>query len=193
MFQRSSLPESDIYHLLSNPRRRETLTVLLDRPGETHSVRALSEAIAASESGEWPAPRPLRESVYNALHQTHLPKMDRLGVVDYDNDRGTVTLTDHVEEFDIYLDVVASDDLPWSQFYLALGGVLTALVGVAALGVPPFSFVGGFGYALFVALAFVTVAGFHTLRDRRSLVGTTDAPPEVCPPPKEATGNWADD
>jgi hypothetical protein len=134
-----------------------------------------------------------RKRVYTALHQTHLPKMDRLGVVSYNKDRGTVRLRDHVGEFDIYLDVVASEDLPWSQFYLALGGVLTALVGVAALGVPPFSLVGGFGYALVVALSFTAVAVFHTLRDRRTLVGTADTPPEVCPPPKEAMESWNDD
>jgi hypothetical protein len=189
-----SLSAETIFETLSSRRRRYALHYLT-QVGDAVSIRELSEQLAAWENGvECDAVTPKqRKRVYTALHQTHLPKMDRLGVVDYDNDRGTVTLTDHVEEFDIYLDVVASDDLPWSQFYLALGGVLTALVGVAALGVPPFSFVGGFGYALFVALAFVTVAGFHTLRDRRSLVGTTDAPPEVCPPPKEATGNWADD
>lgn len=108
--------------------------------------------------------------------------MDRLGVVTYDKDRGTITMTDHVEAFDVYLDVVPQDDIPWSQFYFALGGVLSALVVVAALGFPPFSYVGGFGYALTVAVVFTTAGCMHTLRDRRTLIGTTTAPPDVTPP-----------
>ncbi|MFC7234526.1 DUF7344 domain-containing protein [Halosegnis marinus] len=145
------------------------------------TIRDLSEQIAAWENNvERSAVTPKeRKRVYTALHQTHLPKMDRLGVVVYDNDRGTVTLTDSVREFDIYLDVVPSDDLPWSQFYLALGGVLTALVAVAALGIPPFAYFDGFAYALFVALTFTAVGGYHALRDRRTLVGTAATPPDV--------------
>ncbi|MFC7176179.1 DUF7344 domain-containing protein [Halosegnis marinus] len=122
---------------MSSRRRRYALHYLTQR-AESVTIRDLSEQIAAWENNvERSAVTPKeRKRVYTALHQTHLPKMDRLGVVVYDNDRGTVTLTDSVREFDIYLDVVPSDDLPWSQFYLALGGVLTALVAVAALGIP---------------------------------------------------------
>lgn len=80
MFQRSALPEVDVYHVLSNARRREALAELWAQP-EALSLRELSERIATTESGESPAPRALRESVYNALHQTHLPKMDDLGLV----------------------------------------------------------------------------------------------------------------
>jgi hypothetical protein len=139
MFQRSSLPESDIYHLLSNPRRRETLTVLLDRPGETHSVRALSEAIAASESGEWPAPRPLRESVYNALHQTHLPKLDSFGIVEYDADRKLVSPLPGAGQLQRYMDTLAPVGVTWGEYYRALGIVgLCAVVGSLA-GLPGLS------------------------------------------------------
>ncbi len=188
------LSAETIFETLSNRRRRYALHYLT-QVGDAVTIRELSEQLAAWENGiECAAVTPKqRKRVYTALHQTHLPKMDRLGVVSYNKDRGTVTLRDHVDEFDIYLDVVASEDLPWSQFYLALGGVLTALVGVAALGVPPFSLVGGFGYALVVGLSFTAVAVFHTLRDRRTLVGAADTPPEVCPPPKEAMESWNDD
>lgn len=188
-----SLSAETIFETLSSRRRRYALHYL-SQTGNAVPIRELSEQLAAWENGvERAAVTPKqRKRVYTALHQTHLPKMNRLGVVDYDKDRGMVSLTDRVDGFDIYLDVVASDDLPWSQFYLALGGVLTALVGLAALGVPPFSFVGGVGYALVVTLAFTAVAGYHTLRDQRTLVGSTDKPPDVCPPPNEATQQAAD-
>lgn len=171
-----------VFETLSSHRRRYTLHYL-KQVDEPVTIRDLSEQIAAWENRiDRRAVTPKqRKRVYTALHQTHLPMMDRVGAVVYDKDRGTVTITEDLQAFDIYLDVVPRDDIPWSQFYLALGSVLSALIVVAALGFAPFSYVGGFGYALFVAAAFTLVGAVHTLRDRRTLVGTS-TPPDVEPP-----------
>ncbi|MFD1598412.1 DUF7344 domain-containing protein [Halobellus rarus] len=177
------LSTETVFETLSSRRRRYTLHYLA-QVDDSVTVRDLSEQIAAWENRiERRAVTPKqRKRVYTALHQTHLPTMDRLGVVEYDKNRGTITMTDHVRAFDIYLDVVPRDDIPWSQFYLVLGSVLSALVVVAALGFAPFSYVGGFGYALFVAAAFTVAGCVHTIRDRRTLIGNTATPPEVEPP-----------
>ena len=172
-----------VFETLGNRRRRYTLHYLLQR-GDPVTIRDLSEQVAAWENRidrQAVIPKQ-RKRVYTALHQTHLPTMHRLGVVEYDRDRKTIAMTDHVGEFDIYLDVVPRDDIPWSQFYVALGGVLSALVVVAMVGIPPFSYVGGLGYALSIAAAFTTAGCVHAIRDRRTLVGTTTAPPDVEPP-----------
>jgi hypothetical protein len=177
------LSTETIFETLSSRRRRYTLHYLA-RVDDAVTIRDLSEQIAAWENRiERRAVTPKqRKRVYTALHQTHLPMMDRLGAVAYDRDRGTVATTEHLDAFEIYLDVVPREDIPWSQFYLVLGGVLSALVVVAALGFPPFSYVGGFGYALFVAAAFTIAGTIHVLRDRRTLIGNTATPPEVEPP-----------
>ena len=174
------LPTEVIFTTLSNRRRRYVLHYLA-QVGDAVTMRDLSEQIAAWENRiDRPAVTPKqRKRVYTALHQTHLPMMNRLGAVAYDRDRGTVATTEHLDAFEIYLDVVPRDDIPWSQFYLALGSVLSALVVVAALGIAPFSSVGGFGYALAVAAAVTVAGGVHTLRDRRTRVGTTPEPTEV--------------
>ncbi|WP_340098329.1 DUF7344 domain-containing protein [Salinibaculum salinum] len=183
----SALSTDTVFQTLGNRRRRYTLHYLrqLDAPV---SIRDLSEQLAAWELGkERTAVTPKeRKRLYTALHQTHLPKMDSLDVVEYDRNRGVVELTDHISQFDIYLDIVDENDLPWSQFYLGLGGVLTALVTVAALGITPFNVVGGFGYALGVVLAFTIIAAYHTVRDRQMLIGGTDLPPDAGLPPLEA-------
>lgn len=183
----SSLSTDTVFQTLGSRRRRYTLHYLRQL-GEPVSIRDLSEQLAAWELGkERAAVTPKeRKRLYTALHQTHLPKMDSLNVVDYDRDRGIIELTDHIDQFDIYLDVVEKDDLPWSQFYLALGSVLTALVTVAALGITPFSALGGFGYALGIAVVFTVAAAYHTVRDRQMLVGGTESPPDVGVPPLEA-------
>ncbi|WP_424017054.1 DUF7344 domain-containing protein [Halorientalis pallida] len=192
-----SLSTETIFETLSNKRRRYTLHYL-KRIGEPVAIRDLSEQLAAWENGverEQVKPKE-RKRLYTALHQTHLPKMDRLGVVAYDSDRGVVALTEAIDQFDIYFDLVAADEIPWSQFYLALGGVTTALVAIAALGVQPFASLGGFGYALAVTLLFTAVASYHTLRDQRRVVGSADTPPETTIPPAdeiEATSDGRDD
>jgi DNA-binding transcriptional ArsR family regulator len=185
-----SLSTETIFETLSNRRRRYALHYL-KRVGEPVTIRDLSEQLAAWENDvDRSRVRPKqRKRLYTALHQTHLPKMDELGVVAYDRDRGVVALTAAIEEFDIYFDLVGQDDIPWSQFYLALGGVFTSLVTVAMLGIPPFAWIGGFAYGLVVAVVFSAVAAYHVFRDRRRVVGSADAPPEPVPAPTSVPAN----
>jgi hypothetical protein len=169
-----------VFETLGSRRRRHVLHYLRQRDTPV-SIRDLSEQLAAWELGKdrtAVVPKE-RKRLYTALHQTHLPKMDKLDVVEYDRDRGIVSLTEHISQLDIYLDIVEKNDLPWSQFYLALGGVLTALVSVAAMGIAPFSALGGFAYAIGIGVFLTLVAAYHTARDRRVLVGGSDAPPDA--------------
>ena len=185
----TELSRDAVFQTLGSRRRRYTLHYLRQRDCPV-PIRELSEQLAAWELGkDRDAVTPKeRKRLYTALHQTHLPKMNALNVVEYDRNRGVISLTDHIDQFDIYLDVVPHNDLPWSQFYLALGAVLTTLVTVAGLGVAPFDAVGGFGYALGVAMAFSLVAGYHTMRDRRLLLGSTEVPPDALVPSADESG-----
>jgi hypothetical protein len=181
------LSTETVFETLSNRRRRFTLHYL-SQVGESVTIRELSTQIAAWENGvELHAVTPKqRKRVYTALHQTHLPTMDRLDVIVYAKDRKTISITDQIQEFDLYLDIVPSDDLPWSQFYLLLSAVISVLIVIAVQGVTPFSSVGGFGYALLATGVFVVTSSLHYLRDRRTLIGFATTPPEV-EPPREIT------
>ncbi|WP_075937349.1 DUF7344 domain-containing protein [Halosegnis longus] len=187
--QRDELTTDAVFETLSSRRRRYALHYLTHTGGET-TTRALSEQIAAWENGierEAVVPKQ-RKRVYTALHQTHLPKMAKLGVVEYDRNRGTISLTRTTDEFDIYLDVVPSNDLPWSEVYLGVGAVLLALSVVAAVGVPPFGMLPGFAYAIGTAMLLALLGLYNTVRDRRLLIGTTKVTTGPCPPPAEAIG-----
>jgi hypothetical protein len=141
------LDEGDIHDVLRNERRRHTLELLRDN-GETSSVRDLSEEVAALETGESPPPRNIRQSVYVSLHQTHLPKLDDLGIAVYDADAKRVTLTDRVGEVEAYMGRPAESDgesgRRSTRYVLVLSAVgLVAMVAVtldssviAAIGVP---------------------------------------------------------
>lgn len=139
-FRGASIPETDVYHLLSNSRRRDTLTVLWRQPAAI-SLRDLAEEIAAREAETSPAPRPVRDSVYNALHQTHLPTLDKFGYVDYDADRKLVRPAPGSRQLGRYMDTVSPLGLSWGEHYRGIGiGGLCAVVASLAQ-VPGFALV----------------------------------------------------
>lgn len=132
MFQKLSIPEADVYYLLSNDRRRETLSVLWDVADEM-TLRELSEQIASIEANTTPAPRLLRESVYNTLHQTHLPKLATYGLVEYDADRKIVRSRPESRSLSRYMDTLTPAGVTWGEYYRALGiGGLFAVVASLA-------------------------------------------------------------
>jgi predicted transcriptional regulator len=178
-----ALEPTEIHDVLRNERRRLVLEQLLDTDTE-ESVRDLAEYIASIEAGESPPPRNVRQSVYVSLHQTHLPKLDELGIVAYDSDTKAVSLNGRAGEVAVYLDVDESNegenesetdggrtravDRPWPLFY---GGV--GLIGALALlgnylGVPGAAAVDGsllgstLLAAVFVIASYQYVAGDGT-------------------------------
>lgn len=171
-----------VFKTLSNQRRRYVLHYLKQRAREQPvTIRTLSEQIAAWENRIDSAdvnPKQ-RKRIYTALHQTHLPKMDKLGIIEYDRNRGTVSLVDSIDQFDIYFDMRRTTDMPWSHLYLGLGSIASALVVCGFLSVWPFSLVGGYLYALLFAGSLVAVGGYHTYRERASYLGASDTPPEL--------------
>lgn len=130
-----SLGETEIHDILRNQRRRKVLDHMRESGGKVE-LRGLAEHIAELESGESPPPSDVRESVYNSLHQTHLPKLDAEGVVEYDEQRKTISLCRRARELDIYMEVITPYGIPWAEYYRGLATVaLLGILGVE-LGVP---------------------------------------------------------
>jgi predicted transcriptional regulator len=168
-----SLERTDIHDILRNNRRRRVIESLREHD-EPLSVRDLSELLATAETGEDPAPRNVRQSVYVSLHQTHLPKLEELGVVDYDGDTKVVTLADAIDDVTVYMEVVPENDLSWAEYYLGLGVLGLLLVAAHSLGVPTVSAVDvrlwttGVLLALVVSAAYQFSAQSPSLTDRLS-------------------------
>jgi hypothetical protein len=148
-----TLSRSEIHDVLRNERRRLVLERLWADGSET--VRELSEHIAAVEAGEDPPPRNVRQSVYVSLHQTHLPKLDDLGIVVYDDDAKEVTISARAADLERYTPRGEDDDdRPWPEIQAVVSGV-GLLVAVAAFAVGPTL---AYGVAV-LALAVVTAVG----------------------------------
>lgn len=167
MSENRSLDIGDIHDVLRNDRRREVLSELKANSGEA-TIRELSERIASAETGEDPPPRNVRQSVYVSLHQTHLPKLDELGIVDYDTDGKTVKLRSEAEAVREYMTPPDAGETSLPLAYVLLG--LAGLVTSAALA---FNFADGMGVVdwvpsvLFAAIVVIAVYHLYSGRDDR--------------------------
>lgn len=156
--------ESEVFAVLKNSRRRHILRFLIDEQRRV-SLAELAVHIAACENDipTGAVTSAQRKRVYVSLYQSHLPKLDDVGAVDYNDARKYAQAADHLDVFRPYLEEEA-DDPVWSQWYLTLG--LVGLVGlIGSLGTT----LGGGGgpvvlrEALLVVLttAFLVLACYH--------------------------------
>ena len=136
--QTTRLAERDVHDVLRNERRTHLLEVL-QQHRETLPLREISEQVATLETGETPPPRNIRESVYNSLHQTHLPKLDKMDVVAYERDRKLVTLAGGSDQVSHYMETVPEHGITWATYYLAVGALALAVIGLSSVGMPVFA------------------------------------------------------
>jgi hypothetical protein len=166
-----SLDAGQIHDILRNDRRRLAIGCLREFGGSM-SVRDLSEEVATRETGEAPAPRDKRRSVYVSLHQTHLPKLDDLGIVDYDTETKEVSLRDRAAEITTYMEVVPRYGITWAEYYLVLGVLGFGTVLAASLGTPLLGALGAPAVAAVYLLLLTGSAGYHVYsQDRRLFEG----------------------
>ncbi|RXK51361.1 DUF7344 domain-containing protein [Halorientalis pallida] len=166
--ERATLDAGEIHDILRNDRRRLAIKCLRERD-DALSVRDLSEQVATRETGESPAPRDKRRSVYVSLHQTHLPKLDELGIVDYDTDSKEVRLCDRAAEITTYMEVVPRYGITWAEYYLVLGILGFGTVLAASIGTPLLGAIGTPTVAAAYLLILTGSAAFHVRSQDRDL------------------------
>lgn len=84
-----------VHELLSSQGRRYALYHLVEAGGEL-GFSELAGRVAASERDRDPAELSVdvRQRTYLDLYHTHVPKLDRAGVVEYCDEDGTLSLAD---------------------------------------------------------------------------------------------------
>jgi hypothetical protein len=130
------LPLDSIFELLKNQRRRQTLRFLREADGSV-TLSDLAEHVAALENDT--TPRELssdeRKRAYVGLYQCHLPKMDELGAVEFNRDRGIIAIGPNAAQLEPYLetDDESGSTTQWPTYYLGFAGMAAALTGVAVV------------------------------------------------------------
>ncbi len=165
----SDLAPVDIHDVLSNERRQLILRFLREAGGLL-TARELSERIAEVETGESPPPRNIRQSAYVSLHQTHLPKLDELDIVEYDQSAKTVQLNDRAKQVSVYLETVPRYGISWSEYYLGVALLGLLLVAAGEVGVPVLSAVGSVTLAAAAFAVIAASAAYQTYTQQSSLV-----------------------
>lgn len=176
----ATLASDAVYDALADKRRRYALHYLKQR-SEPVTVRELSEQVAAWEN-EKPAEELAsqeRKRVYIALYQSHLGTLDAEGLVDYDDDGGTVELSDAFADVDLYIEIVPRESVPWSLYYLGLALANAVVFALAWLEVAPFDLVPELGWGALALVTFAVSAFVQTYSSRRMQFGDDGPPPEL--------------
>ena len=163
------LPLDQVFGILKNQRRRRVLRMLREADGTT-TLSDLAEQIAAWENDKEikQISSSERKRVYVGLYQCHLPKMDDMGVIDFNKPRGTVVLGDNMEVMYNYLETATADTEPdWHRYstFLSVGGAVTLST---ALLVNPMTTLPVIDLSVVGLLAAFLVYGFVCVRWNRN-------------------------
>jgi len=173
----TDVSRDELFQLLSNRRRRFALHAC--RTEETPiTLSDLAERVAAWEYGKAVADVTAEERrrVYTSLQQTHLPAMEEAGVVTVEDK--VVDLADDADAFEVYLEVVPENSIPWGVYYLGLSVVSAAFLALVAVGVYP-DWIPDLAWAALVVGMFGASAAVHIWRERKSRLDIGGPPPDV--------------
>ena len=170
----SPIPREEIFDVLSNDRRQCVLHYLKQHEGRRVELRELVDHVAAWENDTTldGLNSTERKRVYTTLRQSHRPKLEDAGIIEYEHLRGEVELTDEANRVQMYLEYVPENDIPWSEYYLGLSAVSAGLVAATWAGVFPFAELSGTVLAMIIAVLFALSAAIHTHQSKQNRLGS---------------------
>lgn len=172
----SHLSQDVVFDVLSSPRRRYVLYYLrtVDEPVK---LTDLADKVAAWENEV--APEDIsekeRKRVYVSLYQTHVPRLDDAGIIQYDKESGNIVLSEEATAIDEYLES-GEGDVQWEKIYLSLAAASTVLLVAIAVDLPVVGEIPEVLAAVLVISVFVATTIAHAINRRRR---KRSIPPEL--------------
>lgn len=161
------VPRTDVFDILSNRRRQYVLHYLRTDGGEDATELAeLVDYVAACEAASGEITPAERKRVYNALRQTHLPRLDDAGMVAFDPETNRIELADGARNAGPYLDGRPEAGPPWPACYFGLSAASAGVGGASWVGSGPFDSVTVAGIGVAVVVAFAALAAIHAVSVR---------------------------
>jgi hypothetical protein len=154
-----TLTRDVIFDVLSRARRRQVLQ-LLSSEGPME-LTDLAERVAAVENDTTveDLTKQQRKRVYVSLYQTHIPKMEEAGLVEYDTETKVVSLESRAVEVDRYLE--EPDRFRWQVAYVAVAAAGLALIVLSNTTVPVVGGLSQSAIAIGLVVAMVLLAAAH--------------------------------
>jgi hypothetical protein len=90
-----------------------------------------------------------------------------------------VSLTDAADELNIYFEVVAGDDIPWSIFYIGLTVAFSALVGLTYTGIGVLQRSQLIIVTIGMLVSYTAAGVIQTIQRKRMELGDSGPPPEL--------------
>ncbi|AHF99744.1 hypothetical protein HALLA_14080 [Halostagnicola larsenii XH-48] len=162
-----TFPKDEIFHLLQNERRRLVLEYLRHTEGPVR-MRDVAEQVAAweHETTVEELTSTQRQRVYIPLYQSHLSKLDKAGIIDYQQNRGIVERKPLADKVDRYLQVdpvtdsESDDDVEatnWDDSYIGATVLCYVILLGAVFEMPIVSFFSGIGLSALILLMFTVL------------------------------------
>ncbi|EMA32765.1 DUF7344 domain-containing protein [Haloarcula japonica] len=132
------LVDATIFDILGNERRRACLHCLAEHEGAL-SVSALGKQVARAVADAEADSDELYDSVYISLCQTHLPKLDAVGLVEYEQNRKRVRQGPRFDAIRDQFEAARTTEKQSSDGIRAeiIVPILTVAIGAAAILSPP--------------------------------------------------------
>ena len=130
--------DATIFDILGNERRRVCLHCLAEHETAL-SVSALGQQVAKGVADAETDSDELYDSVYISLCQTHLPKLDAIGLVEYEQDRKGVRQGPRFDAIRYQFEAARTTEGRSSDGFRAetVVRILTVAIGAAAVVGPP--------------------------------------------------------
>jgi len=130
------------FRILQNTRRRHMIDYLTSYNGNLN-LDALVKHLTEVEKDNSTA-KNLRRSIKISIIQTHLPVLEKAGIVSFDPHTKEIQLLKIPENVSVYMNLLDKKDISWKMYYMILSSVgvigslaisqwiaISALVGVA--------------------------------------------------------------
>lgn len=165
--EESAFSKDEIFHLLQNERRRMVLRYLRGTEGAVR-MRDVAEQVAAWEHDTTVEnlSSTQRQRVYIPLYQSHLSKLDKAGLIEYQQNRGLVERKPPADRVDRYLELdsteESTDENPsespqWDDYYIGATVVSYAILLGAVIELPFTSLLSGIGLGALILTVFTMV------------------------------------
>ena len=131
------LPLDQVFEILKNRRRREVLQYLRESENEV-TLGEVAEHIAAIENDTTvdAISSSERKRVYVGLYQCHLPKMDDMNIVSFNQNRGRIELAENAAQLEPFIEEESEERLEWYKYYAGIAAIAGILfLGTVAAGI----------------------------------------------------------
>lgn len=165
-----TLSRDQAFDILSNRRRRYALHYLSNNP-EGVTLQTLAKQIAAweNDTSVESLTKKQQKRVYVSLYQTHIPKLEEVGIVDHDQETGIITLTNRAGDVTSYLRVDQTSADEWYRYYVGLVLLSTLLFGLTVLDVSVFAALSPTVVGIVILLGFALLTGAYFLTRYREV------------------------